>query len=500
MAHGRLQPDLLRVPLFVSRGSIVKKLILVLALAGAVFLAVLGVNSFGPQGFDINRLLNPGLFAKFGNFGGLGRTPSGLEPFDAKAIKYGIRWFPTYVNFGPDNDTLLVSLCHVDGPGYCRIGKYSLSRDQWDIYAHDELRTYRTPTFSPDGKWIYYSATQLCEDRRNFCDHPKLYRMKPDGSGVEMFADVLVVSPTFSVDGKRMIYWGQRVDPTTGARSLDTGHLYYLDMETRQIVRLTDRVQPISEYPPFLTPDGEHFIFAATLSSWEGQTSCATDPKDIPTDPKTGKKDFGPLFGDRKDTGTYLASIKDAPINMANCHKLSMVWPEEKQPGGPPCAMDGQGRFLYTAELVYKKRESNPVALALRLAEPNYRKPLPLSIEEERRKYPFASLTDEQLRGGDGARLLLKKQLESNIILSGNGPAAFLRRIETNAPDEAAFDIGCGDSLSRNGRQLAFLWGSVLPLNNNGVAVLNQGDTLNQVRLILNWPKLELKPTVPANR
>lgn len=463
-----------------------------LLISGAAALVALLVAAIG--GIDLGRLLNPGLYARFGNFGGVGRSTPGSEPFHPDAIKYGIRWFPTHVSFGPDNDTLLVSLCHVDGPGYCRIGRYSLSQDRWDVYAAEQRMTYTRPLFSPDGQWIYYSAAYLCEDLRNYCDHPRLYRMHPDGTGAEMFADVVVVDPSFSVDGKRLIYWGQM-----SRNALANTEVHYLDIETRRVVQLTENI-PHPTGPAFLLADGKHFIFQGGLDYWRGHTTCTADPKEVPADPKTGKKEFGSLFGNKAETGLYLAAIEDAPIGKDNCRKLTPFWGDDSgHKGGSPCAMDGQGRFLYQADRLRKRQEGNSAALALRPADPHARRPLPLSIEEERKKYPFAMLTEKQLREGEGAKLDLKRSIESDHYFLNVGSAAFLRRIADNAPDEAAFDAGCG-SLDRDARQLAFTWGGTLPGNMNAVAVLRQGAPLKEIRLILNWPKLDLKSTLPANR
>ncbi len=61
-------------------------------------------------------------------------TPARADDrFDRNGTEWGLHWFPTHVHFGPDNDTLLVGLCHVKRVSYCRIGKYRISRDQWEI-------------------------------------------------------------------------------------------------------------------------------------------------------------------------------------------------------------------------------------------------------------------------------------------------------------------------------------------------------------------------------
>ena len=144
-----------------------KKFVIVLAVLFGLSVLI-GIIVPSADDFDINRLLNPGLTARFGNYGGGKREPAAPEAFDAQATKWGIRWFPTHVNFGSDNDTLLVSLCHVQRPGYCRIGKYRISDQHWDILPFEDKRTYLNPIFSPDGRWIVVSSGP-CDEQGN-CD------------------------------------------------------------------------------------------------------------------------------------------------------------------------------------------------------------------------------------------------------------------------------------------------------------------------------------------
>lgn len=50
----------------------------------------------------------------------LGASGQGLaadERFDRHGTEWGLRWFPTHVHFGPDNDTLLVGLGHLERIG-----------------------------------------------------------------------------------------------------------------------------------------------------------------------------------------------------------------------------------------------------------------------------------------------------------------------------------------------------------------------------------------------
>ena len=292
-----------------------------------------------------------------------------------------------------------------------------------------------------------------------------------------MFVDVVTASPTLSLDGKRMIYWGQTVDRKTGTRSLNIATLYYLDLETREVVQLTDYIdRPIGR--PFLTPDGRHFILQGSIALWREKFGC------------------GP---DADQTAVLVGAIADAPITASTCSKLKRFWPDNET-GGMICDMDSTGRVLYAADLWRKKEQGNPLALATRPADPNYDGPEPLTPADFARRYPFGSLSERQLLAGEGARLGLTLELDADEYIRGRGSASFLANPAKQFRDEVAFDHACSitsEAMSKDGTLLAFPRDSVLPSNSNAVAVLGEGTSMASLRLIVSWPKRDLRPTLP---
>ena len=67
--------------------------------------------------------------ARHGMYSGSGQRDERPQdpPFDANAIDFGARWFPTYLRFAPDDSNFLASLCHVRRPTFCLIGRYTLA-------------------------------------------------------------------------------------------------------------------------------------------------------------------------------------------------------------------------------------------------------------------------------------------------------------------------------------------------------------------------------------
>jgi len=426
----------------------------------------------------------PGLNPKFGNFGGgQQKLPKGVEPFDPKATKFGIRWFPTHVHFGPDGDTLLVSLCHVSRSEFCRIGKYSVSRNHWDILPFEENRTYVTPVFSPDGQWIVYSGAPcktgaLC-DARDF----QLFRTTPDGAKTELLADTVALYPSFAHNGKKLIYWRWNIIKQPGEPKFAGAiELYQLEWETKKETALTNLIiMPGDQWGrPFFLPDGEKFVF--TMNPYVVRNldyEAASKAKTAPTE------------------NVFIGSMANAPIDRNNYKTL------EAYTGYEMLDMDREGRILYWGDLGEKKKGGNPVALALRLRDPNYKgtgyEP-GLIGEEKDRRYPYAKLTDEQLRRGEGTAIYLTETLESNGVRAGEDRALFLRKPGLSHQDEAGFDIvsSCSGSVSPNGKRLAFIWVNCALVNSqHGLGLINRDQPMKDIQFI-DWPRLDLIPTNSA--
>jgi Tol biopolymer transport system component/putative intracellular protease/amidase len=160
------------------------------------------------------------------------------------------------------------------------------------------------PAWSPDGRWIVYAST---------CDgNADLYRMRPDGSGVERLtrtpgaehepavspdgtriayayhvegedSEIMVMaadgsgasavtvnettewSPTWSPDGTRLAYESTRED---------NGDVWILDLESGKETRLTQ--DPARDLAPAWSPDGSRIAFQSDregrYSIYEGET------------------------------------------------------------------------------------------------------------------------------------------------------------------------------------------------------------------------------------
>lgn len=427
----------------------------------------------------------PGLNPKFGNFGGGQEQQTQTPPaFDPKATKFGIRWFPTHVHFGPDGDTLLVSLCHVSRSGFCRIGKYSISRNHWDILPFEENRTYWEPIYSRDGQWIAYSsapcqAEMLCDSNES-----KLFRTTPDGSKTELVAETVASHPSFSIDGKKLIYWRQNIIQRPDQPKFAAGmNLYQLDWETKKETALTDFILFPGEQRsrPFFLPGGEKFVFSLDPYAFRKQ------------DYEMASKSSGP----HPPYSFFIGSMTNIPIGPNN-YKTLEAYAKKETEGDEMLDMDREGRILYKGHLGDKKKEGNPVALALRPRDPTYQgipsESAGATGEGREQRYPYEKLTEEQFRQGEGARLWLKEVIESYQNRTGEGKALFLRKPGANARDEAAIDIDwqCAASLSPDGSRLAFIWDHcALVGTRTALGLINRDQPMKDIQFI-NWPKIDL--------
>jgi len=460
---------------------------------------------------DLSCLSEPYTCFKFGNYGGgqQGNRGNGFSKSyktfnpETSETEWGIRWYPTHVHFGPDGDTLLVSLCHVKHPDFCRIGKYSIAKNHWDILPFEADKTYMEPVFSPDGQWIVTTMAGTIEGMAE-ARTLRLVKMRPDGTGVQDLItagvepatnellgpyqkihpgqDIQATGASFSHNGKRLIYWRQFNLREKDAPAFPV--LYMLEWETGKETLLAGRNPGFERNRgrPFLTPDGERFVFSASFRDY----AVAPEEREF-----VRKNNF------------FVANVKDAPITKGELMQKLQVFPVHRSWQQPPLDMDRQGRVLYMSALSIKKEEGNPVALSIRPANPNYREssvPRSVLLEEESKFYH--SLSDEQTRRGEGARKFFDKNLSSDTYQKGEGPAFFLRKTNSDAQDEAVFDLNGFSEIacvSPNGQFMAFILGGKIAGQTTGLGLLRQGEPMRNTRF-LDWPKLDLIPSTPQTQ
>jgi TolB protein len=104
----------------------------------------------------------------------------------------------------PDGGTL--AYVAVEGTGEARrINIFTIpAKGGPDTRLTDLAKPHDGPEYSPDGKWIYFNS-ERASDRPG---HSQLFRMRPDGAGVEQltFDDRVNWFPHLSPDGRQVVY------------------------------------------------------------------------------------------------------------------------------------------------------------------------------------------------------------------------------------------------------------------------------------------------------
>lgn len=104
----------------------------------------------------------------------------------------------------PDGETL--AYVAVEGEGEARrINLFTIpAKGGPDTRLTDLSKPHDGPEYSPDGKWIYFNSERASERP----GHAQIFRMRPDGSGVEQltFDERVNWFPHISPDGKSVVY------------------------------------------------------------------------------------------------------------------------------------------------------------------------------------------------------------------------------------------------------------------------------------------------------
>lgn len=390
--------------------------------------------------------IDMGQNARYGNYGGPPRQQEPKRLFSLQETDRGASWFPNHVRFSPDDKQLLVSLCYVYRVEFCRVGKYFIDEKRWEILPHEPDRTYRWPTYSPDGQWIVVSTAKCNEHYTCPMLDYKLAKMPPDGTQLIRIADSSVEHATFSANGKKLIYW------KLVGLGLPTYDVFELDWASGKERALTDfHFNGLKMGWPYFLPDGERFVFSA-------QVKDALRWIYLPNKllPERHASEGTPLdrTGPNKDVIIYAADVRDAPIGHDNFLKLILLWPGEERYALHDISSDG--RVLYQSSLFGNK--THPAAESL----------------GERRRSEYLK--------GIGAN----RKTPSNKAL-------FMRRPDADASVDLLLDVGYATepSLSWNGRRLAYIQGAAIGISpDHRLAIYGIAD---QSLEFIDWPRLELK-------
>jgi Tol biopolymer transport system component len=139
-----------------------------------------------------------------------------------------------FSRLGPSETALYVS--NADGSGESALTKGSLDYN---------------PVWSADGKWIAFTS-----ERGGSAD---LYRMRPDGTGVERLTDdpAFDDQASFSPDGSQIVF--------VTTRAGGTADLWILDVNTKRAHALTSG--PGGDFRPSWSPDGKWIVFSSDRDS-----------------------------------------------------------------------------------------------------------------------------------------------------------------------------------------------------------------------------------------
>ncbi len=183
--------------------------------------------------------------------------------------EYPVRWFPKSVRFAPDDSHLLVSLCHFKYGYYCRIARYWPAEKRWEIVPAAVGESMAWPEYSPDGRRIVYSHATCGDTYRCGGTDFSLAIMDAQGSNRRDLEPARVQMPTWSPDGKRLMYWRvQGSGNLSSGRSFGYWSLYEFEVDgAASETRLTDDIFTGIYSTPRYLPGGERLLFGAYRGS-----------------------------------------------------------------------------------------------------------------------------------------------------------------------------------------------------------------------------------------
>ena len=173
--------------------------------------------------------------------------------------------------WAPDASYLLADICprNFAPKDNCTLYRYRFSTQKWEgipALASNDAAGYLYPAFSPDGKTI--AATEAGYN----CDEPgcpesrvgsRLVLLDLDGARLKYLSgNGLRLRPTFSKDGKRLLYW--RGDVLKGTRALlGFWDVYEMDINSGSERQMSNFAASGIAAPPRYWPDGKRILLVA---------------------------------------------------------------------------------------------------------------------------------------------------------------------------------------------------------------------------------------------
>lgn len=157
-------------------------------------------------------------------------------------------------SFSPDGEKLIFSHCEA---GKCDLVTYELRTGAIRRFPSRDDENWRLPRYSADGQKIAFSAGRPGSDFR------QIAIMNSDGTAYRPLTkgDAWRAAPSFSPDGRRVIYVRAGHIRTEGVNRIVDRDIYEVDVETGNEKRLTSFEFFQTSQPSYL-PDGRRFIFS----------------------------------------------------------------------------------------------------------------------------------------------------------------------------------------------------------------------------------------------